>query len=103
MIFVLFFRLQKIKKAQVLISGGIDSAVAAYLAVKSFGSENVVFISCPSTCNGNETKTNAQYIADVLNKMQGDGSGVEIDANRTQDIIVNKFFILHDFKFIVLK
>lgn len=61
-----FFKLQGIKKAQVHLSGGLDSSIVAYLVTKAMGKENVIFISNPSQCNGNETKSNAQYTADKL-------------------------------------
>lgn len=55
-----------IKKAQVHVSGGVDSAIVAVLCAKSMGSKNCVFISNPSVHNGEVTKGNAQDIADKL-------------------------------------
>lgn len=52
-----------IKKTQVHISGGIDSAVVGYFAVKSVGKENVVFITQPSKNNGSRTLNNAETLA----------------------------------------
>lgn len=60
------FREIGINKAQVHISGGVDSAVVAVLAVHALGPENCVFITQPSKNNGNETLGNAEYIAKKL-------------------------------------
>ena len=56
-----------IKKAQVHVSGGVDSAIVAVLCAKAMGAENCVFITNPSKHNGDFTKNNAQSIADKLN------------------------------------
>lgn len=55
-----------IKKAQVHISGGIDSAVVAYFAVQAMGAENCVFITQPSKNNGEVTLNNAKKLCDSL-------------------------------------
>jgi NAD+ synthase (glutamine-hydrolysing) len=60
------FRVQGISKAQVHCSGGLDSAVVSYIVTKAMGTTNTILISNPSLCNGDETKSNAQYIADKL-------------------------------------
>lgn len=60
------FELAGVKKAQVHMSGGIDSSVVGYLAVKALGSENCIFISQPSKNNGDATKNNAQIESDKL-------------------------------------
>lgn len=54
------------KVAQVHISGGIDSAIVGYFAVRSMGKENVVFITQPSKNNGKKTLANADYLATAL-------------------------------------
>ena len=46
-----FFRLSGINKAQVHVSGGLDSAIVAALVVKAMGKENTIFISQPSSLN----------------------------------------------------
>lgn len=61
-----FFSAQCINKAQVHISGGLDSAIVGYIVAKAMGEKNCVFISNPSSFNGNETKSNAQYLCDKL-------------------------------------
>ena len=55
-----------IKKAQVHMSGGLDSAIVGVLAVKALDAENVVFINNPSRANGDLTKGNAKHTADKL-------------------------------------
>lgn len=55
-----------LKKAQVHISGGIDSAVVLPILIEAMGAENVVAISNPSEYNGEITKGNAKFICDKL-------------------------------------
>lgn len=70
-----FYRLSGLRKAQIHVSGGLDSAVGACLAVEALGAENCVFISNPTEFNGEETKGFAQHISDSL--------GVELIWNPT--------------------
>ncbi len=60
------FSLLGLKKAQVHLSGGIDSAVVAAIAASAMGAENCVFISNPTNDNTKETKEIAVHIADSL-------------------------------------
>lgn len=60
------YELCRLKKAQVHVSGGIDSAVVAVLCAKAMGPENCIFITNPSRHNGEYTKNNAQSISDKL-------------------------------------
>lgn len=46
-----FFRLSGIKKAQVHVSGGLDSSIVAALVYKAMGHDNTIFISNPSSLN----------------------------------------------------
>jgi len=46
-----FFKLMKIPKAQVHISGGLDSSIVAALVLKAMNVENCVFITNPSILN----------------------------------------------------
>ena len=48
------------------LSGGIDSALAAYLAVKAVGSENVVCINMPSRFSSQGSKDHAALLAAKL-------------------------------------
>jgi predicted amidohydrolase len=66
-----------IPKAQVHLSGGLDSSIVAAIAADAMGPERCVFISNPTTCNGKVTKGNAQQTADLL--------GVELKWNPTQE------------------
>lgn len=60
-----FFRLCGINKAQVHVSGGLDSAIVAALVVKSMGSDNTVFISNPSSLN----TTSRDYVVHLEEKL----------------------------------
>lgn len=62
-----FFSLQNISKAQVHMSGGLDSAIVGYIVAKAMGENNTIFITNPSSLNGEETKSNAKYISEKLN------------------------------------
>lgn len=46
-----FFKLSGIEKAQVHLSGGIDSSVVGYLTYLAMGKDNTVFITNPSNLN----------------------------------------------------
>lgn len=50
------FKLVGIPKAQVHISGGIDSAIGMALSILSMGTENCVFITNPTNLNSNSLK-----------------------------------------------
>ena len=68
-----------IKRLSVLVSGGIDSAVVAYLGKKAMGSDKCTFISMPSKNNGLVTRGFAQDISDKL--------GVELLWTPIQDYV----------------
>lgn len=54
------------KRVVLGLSGGIDSAVTAVVAVAALGSENVVGISMPSRFNSAETRSDAEELAGNL-------------------------------------
>lgn len=54
------------RKAIVGLSGGIDSALTAALAVKALGASNVMGISMPSIYTSQESVTDAKLLADNL-------------------------------------
>jgi NAD+ synthase (glutamine-hydrolysing) len=62
-----YFRKSGFKKACLGLSGGIDSAVVACLAVEALGAENVCGVSMPSRYSSEETKTDAEKMAQHLN------------------------------------
>jgi NAD+ synthase (glutamine-hydrolysing) len=54
------------KKALLGLSGGIDSSVAAAIAVAALGKENVIGLTMPSKFNSSETIGDAQKLAENL-------------------------------------
>lgn len=61
-----FFDKTGIKKVHLGLSGGIDSAVVAALAVDALGAENVVGIALPTKFNAHESLDLARQLADNL-------------------------------------
>ncbi len=55
-----------INRAILGLSGGVDSAVTAYLAARAFGPENVTAIRMPYKLSSQESLDHAQLIADKL-------------------------------------
>ncbi|NJO88897.1 MAG: hypothetical protein HC831_08030 [Chloroflexia bacterium] len=60
-----FFRLSGIKKAQVHVSGGLDSAIVAALVQKAMGKENTVLITNPTELNAKSEK----YVHHITEKL----------------------------------
>ena len=54
------------KKAHLGLSGGIDSALVAYLAVKAIGKENIVSINMPSRFSSQGSKDDSKELAENL-------------------------------------
>lgn len=54
------------KRALVALSGGIDSALVAALAVDAFGPENVVGVSLPSAISSQHSRDDARILAENL-------------------------------------
>lgn len=72
-----FFKLCNLKNAQVHLSGGVDSSVAAVLVANAMGKENTVFITNPSKLNTNSINY-AEYTAKKL--------GVKLWVNPIEEI-----------------
>jgi NAD+ synthase (glutamine-hydrolysing) len=73
-----FFHLCGLNKAQVHLSGGVDSALTAVLVAKAMGKENTIFITNPSELNTESIKY-AEYTANKL--------GVKLWVNPIVDIV----------------
>ena len=54
------------KKALIALSGGIDSAVVAVVAVAAFGAENVIGVSLPSEISSQHSRDDARILAQNL-------------------------------------
>jgi NAD+ synthase (glutamine-hydrolysing) len=54
------------KKALVALSGGIDSALVAAIAVEAFGPENVMGVSLPSAISSQHSRDDARVLAENL-------------------------------------
>jgi NAD+ synthase (glutamine-hydrolysing) len=61
-----YVRKNGFKKVMMGLSGGIDSALTAVIAVDALGKENVVGITMPSRFNSEETRCDAQKLAENL-------------------------------------
>ena len=62
-----YVRKNNFRKVAIGLSGGVDSALTATLAVDALGSENVVGVIMPSQFSSSETQKDAQLVADNLN------------------------------------
>ena len=54
------------KKVLIGLSGGIDSAVTAALAVEALGKDNVIGVSLPSSISSDHSKDDARQLAENL-------------------------------------
>ena len=61
-----FVRKCGMKKVLIGLSGGIDSALVAALAVEALGAENVIGVSMPSAISSQHSKDDAKSLADNL-------------------------------------
>jgi NAD+ synthase (glutamine-hydrolysing) len=61
-----YFRKTGFKKAVIGLSGGIDSALTAAIAVEALGQENVVGVSMPSRYSSNHSKRDAESLSSNL-------------------------------------
>ena len=54
------------RRAVLGLSGGIDSSVVAYLAVKALGPQNVLAVTMPYKTSSDETRADSQTVIDAL-------------------------------------
>jgi NAD+ synthase (glutamine-hydrolysing) len=54
------------QKVLIGLSGGIDSAIVAVIAVDALGKDNVICVSMPSVYSSNDTKKDAEVLAENL-------------------------------------
>ncbi|SNR66185.1 NAD+ synthase [Desulfurobacterium atlanticum] len=54
------------EKAVIAVSGGVDSALSAFLAVEALGRENVILISMPYRESSRESVEDARLVGEVL-------------------------------------
>ncbi len=54
------------RRAVLGLSGGIDSSLAAYLAVRALGAENVLAVTMPYKTSSVETREDSQRVVDAL-------------------------------------
>tara|TARA_Y100000817_G_scaffold235318_1_gene187563 strand:- start:2023 stop:2925 length:903 start_codon:yes stop_codon:yes gene_type:complete len=85
-----YFRKTGHKKAVIGLSGGIDSALVACLAVDALGPENVHLVSMPSRFSSNHSKSDAKELATNLN---ANFETIDIDAlfQKYLDTLDHKF------------
>lgn len=57
---------RRVSKAIVGLSGGVDSAVTAFLCARAFGPQNVLAIRMPYKISSSESLTHAQLVIDQL-------------------------------------
>ena len=74
------------KRAVLGISGGIDSALAAYLAVEALGAENVLGVRMPYKSSSQDSLDHAQLVIDAL-KMPA----LTIPITEMADGLIDKF------------
>ncbi|OGV91892.1 MAG: NAD(+) synthase, partial [Melioribacter sp. RIFOXYB12_FULL_38_5] len=76
------------KKALIGLSGGIDSAIVAYLAVKAFGSENVHVVMMPSQYSSDGSISDSEKLIANL--------GISSDTISIQEVVDKTLELLKD-------
>ncbi len=87
-------RKRGVKKVVIGLSGGVDSAVSTYLAVRAFGAENVNVFMLPYKLSSSASMEHAELcvkelgissrVIDITNMVDGYLAGFEAEANATR-------------------
>jgi len=85
-----YFKKLNFKKAIIGLSGGIDSALVLYLAVKALGSENVLAVLLPSKYSSEHSVSDAVQLANNL-KVQYHNISIEAQINAIEHSL-NPYF-----------
>jgi len=94
-----YFKKTCFKKAVIGLSGGIDSSLAACIAVEALGKKNVIGVSMPSRFSSDHSRTDAQKLAQnlgicfVMFSIQDIVKAYEKSLEKPLDEIRKKFFI----------
>jgi len=83
-----YFRKNNFRKSVIGLSGGIDSSVAACLAVKALGSRNVTAILMPET--GVTSKNNIKDAENLAKKLKIDYHNIQINDSIQYFMNINK-------------
>jgi NAD+ synthetase len=85
-----YFEKMNFKKAVVGLSGGLDSAMVAYIAVKSLGKENVHVVLMPSKYSTSGSITDAEKLIKNLGILS-DNVSIQPVVDKTTELLSPKF------------
>jgi len=85
-----YFEKMNFKKAVVGLSGGLDSAMVAYIAVKSLGKENVHVVLMPSKYSSSGSISDAENLIKNLGILS-DNVSIQPVVEKTAELLLPKF------------